>query len=322
MKKFTPKIIILSPQSEIDNLKKLNIADEVTSYLDDDLTKYNNCLVIRFGAGWEPTGCNEAQNEFKYSITHWKDIALNVRKNESIKKISEAVNTPKIYNTNDKLPKNKLFVYRPISHSRGDGFKVIKGGIKVEFNRYATEFVKTDKEIRAWYCGNRVICARRMTKSEKRLSEKFKCRSLWNYGPVWKKTPKNLKKQVLKAAKHIGFKYGAFDIIWNKKTQKWMFLENNSQPAVDTDFLIRFYRNGLKTIINRKIKQMKIDFKKNPPLESKFEVIKFNAGIDALKSLENSSIKINQPKNINIISNKPSFISRILNVWNNPLSPI
>lgn len=270
------KTIILTCHSEFESAKKLGYK-ETFEYLPGYVEDYNNSLIIRWGNGvGYHTKCG-APMEFPNVITNYKDIELNCAKNKASKKLSEVVLTPKLWT--DTVPKNKWAVFRPTSHAGGKDFQVKKGPFKIDGSHYATEFIKSDKEIRVWYCNGRTICARRVTKNQKRLNEKFKCRSLWSY-QFWKKTPKKLHKQVLKAAKQLNFQYGAFDILIGKKG-KYYFLENNTAPSLDHSKVIKFYQSGLKAIVKRKMKQIA----KNPPLETRFKIVSFNAGVEALKSL-------------------------------------
>ena len=303
------KVIILTCNSEIESAKKLGYTDTL-DFLSGNVEKYNTQLIVRWGNGMEYNNQFGSPVEFQNVITKCKSIELNCNKPKALKKLSEVVLTPRLWTK--AVPKRKLAVFRPTAHAAGKDFQVKKGPFQVDSYHYATEFVRSDKEIRVWYCNGKTMCARRVTKNQKRLDEKFKCRSLWSYN-IWKKTPIRLHKQVLKAAKHLGFEYGAFDIIIGKNN-KYYFLENNTAPSLDHSRIIKFYQRGLKSIINKKIKQIEKEWKKNPPLEIQFKVVAFN-----MEKPEDKPQKIGFVNNTNVIPNRPyrpGFLSRILGNWN------
>lgn len=305
------KTFILTCHSEIESAKKLGYED-TTEYLNSSVENYKGDLVVRWGNGMQYNNKFGKPSEFPNVITNYKNIADNCNKRETSEKLSEVVLTPKLYTKN--TPKGKLVVYRPTTHAGGKDFQVLKGPIKIDSNHYATEFIKSEREIRVWYCNGRTMCARRVTKNQKRLSEKFKCRSLWSYD-IWKKTPKGLHKQVLKAAKHLGFQYGAFDIIIGKNNKHY-FLENNTAPSLDHSRVIKFYQRGLKSIINKKTKQLHKEWKKNPPLDMEFKVASFETNNKTLKPTEvfklGTSKPIDKPNLLgNIVTSKRGFFSSL-----------
>lgn len=267
--KYDIKVVILALDGDIEHVKRLKLPYPITHYINENDLKEDTTIVLRWGVGWEP----RAEREFKNHITHYKDIILNCDKFNASKKLAEVVNTPRIY---EKEVKNKkLIVLRPHHHAQGDGFRVERGPFKIPYGQYGKDFIRSEKESRLWICNGRSMMCRRVTQSEKRLAQKFKCRSKWGYSH-WKKTPKYLHKLALKAAKHMGFQYGAFDIIWNPYTKKWVFLEWNSAIALDDEKVIKFFSRGMKSIINRKIKEVTKNLKKYPPLEYKFKVVNYD----------------------------------------------
>lgn len=293
------KVIILTCNSELESAKKLGYENTVT-ILNGITDQYKTDLVVRWGNGAEYVNQFGSASEFPNAITNYKNIELNCSKHECSKKLSEVVLTPKLWTKN--IPRGKLAVYRPTAHASGKDFKVVKGSFNIEPNHYATEFIKSDREIRVWYCNGKTMAARRVTKNQKRLSEEFKCRSLWSY-KIWKKTPKHLHKKAIKAANHLGFKYGAFDIIISKDN-KYYFLENNTAPSLDHSKIIKFYQRGLKSIVNKKSKELTKEWKKNPPLEIQFKVSAFQASPEVLKKLQEEKYQqqlIKQKQNAKVI---------------------
>jgi len=270
MPKDNVKVILLTPQSEKESSEKLGFDTRLNLY--GTIEDFLDTIVIRWGYGYSAYNRAGKECEYKHFITNYKNIQTNCNKLESTQKLSKVVLTPKIYTKN--VPKGKLVVVRPFAHSRGENFEVKKGPLKLKGKTYAADFIKCEKEIRAFYCNGKVMVVSRVTQNEQRLKEKYKCRSLWPYSKPWKKVSKILENQVLKAAKHLGFQYGAFDILC--KNDKYIFLENNTAPSLDSNFVINFYKTGIDQIVNKKTKQVEKYLKENPVAKNTFKVINFD----------------------------------------------
>lgn len=234
-------------------------------YVDD----CENDVIIRWGYGAELYNRQMKLQEFTNVINPSKAIALNCDKNKALQKLASVVNTPKIYLK--KVPKGKLVVYRSTSHTGGNGFNVQRGPIKIEMGRYATEFINTKTEFRVWFANGKTMMARRYTTNKEKLKAKYQCRSSYLYR-FYKKVPKSLHDQVLKAANVIGLISGAADILYYRG--KYYFTELNSSPSIDDSkgMLVKFYKNNLLNFIKKKFKN--VDYQSTNILDlGKFKIV-------------------------------------------------
>src|ERR1017187_773517 len=227
---------------------------------------FDNDIIIRFGNGSSLYGKKGKQiisTEFKNVINPAKAICLNVQKHKALKEFRKVVLTPSIF---EKIvPKNELVVVRPINHTEGLGFSVCRGFLKIPPNHYASKWIKTNTEFRAWFINNQVIIAKRYTTNKNRLAEKYPCRSKWLYR-IYKKCPNKLKEQVLKGANQLGLEFGCADILF--KNKKYFFCEFNTSPSLDDSkgILAKFYRTNLLKLAKKKF---------NYSIEKKMEKITF-----------------------------------------------
>jgi hypothetical protein len=241
-------IKVLTCDSELKSAKKLGF--DTSSYIIGRIEDLKNTLVIRWGNGCSYYNKDGNKSEFINVVQSGDAIRLNCNKNIALWKISKVVKTPKFYVRN--VPSKKLVVYRPTLHTGGKDFKVLRGPIKITKGNYATEFLKAEKELRVWFFGKSVICARRVTNDKTKLKEKFQCRSMWGYS-FWKKTPVKLHKQVILAAKQIGLLFGAADIL--VKDGEYYFTEFNTAPTLDNKTIIKFFKQRLNRMVKNKTKK-------------------------------------------------------------------
>lgn len=281
MNKKNIKVILLSPKSEMESAEKLGF--DTQNGIFGFSENFHDTIFIRWGYGYSNHDKNGKPAEFKHYITNYRNIQVNCNKLESSRKLIKVVCTPKVY-TNS-VPKGKLVVIRPLAHARGEDFQVKKGPLKLKEGFYAADFIKCNKEIRAFYCNGKVMVVTRVSQNPERLNQKFKCRSMWGYSKPWKKVPKTLERQVLKAAKYLGFQYGAFDILF--KDNKWIFLENNTAPSIDSNFVLNFYKDGLNQIVAKKVKLVEKCLKRNPVINNTFRIVNF---VDKNKYTKNINI--------------------------------
>ncbi len=248
-------ITVYTINSELESAKKLGF--ETTTCLYGSTDSFNDRLIIRWGNSYLNNDSKTIKpTEFKNILNFSKNIALNCKKNIALKKLSEVVKTPEIYDK--EVPKNRFAVYRPIWHSNGKDFNVKKGPFKIELDYYATRFIKTNKEYRVFYCSNnggQFLMCRRVTYRKDRKNERFACRSRWSYD-FRKTVPEYLKKNVKLAFDKIGLNYGAADILFLHG--KYYFLELNSAPNLDVPILIEWFQKNIKELIKEKFP----DFKK------------------------------------------------------------
>jgi predicted ATP-grasp superfamily ATP-dependent carboligase len=250
-------VILLTIDSELKSASKLGFKTQ--TYFSDFKENYDNHVIVRWGYGYDVAAkdlifCDS--KDFKNVLNPLESIKLNVRKNEAIQVLSKVVKTPKIYL--DKVPKNKLVVYRPTSHAAGKDFQLKKGPFQIPNGFYATEFIKTDKEVRVFVCGNKTLtCSREKAKK----SDSDICRSNYRYARI-RKTPIRLHRMALKAAKALNLHLCGFDIL--VKNRNYYFLEGNSSVTIETPQVRKFYQTGIKSLINKK-------FPKLPKLVAKKE---------------------------------------------------
>ncbi len=232
-------IKLLTIQSELKSAKNLEF--ETFTYVGDKyIEDFDKDIIVRWGSSYLGYDKNGNYKDYKNVINTSKAINFNCRKNEALEAMSRVVNTPKIYK--HEVPANQLAVYRPTEHSSGKGFSVKKGPFLVKDYYYATEWIDTEVEYRVWFCGDAMLWAQRTSVNKKRLSEEYKCRSLWPYTHKGR-VPTKLKEDVLKAKNAIGLEVGAADILY--KDKKYYFLENNSAPTIDSNKVMNFYKNNL-----------------------------------------------------------------------------
>lgn len=236
--------------SELDSARRLGF--DTTTCIWDRTEEFDSNIVIRWGNSGRHYNKNDYLSEFKNVINNWKSISLNCRKQLALKKLSTVVNTPKIFEK--EVPKGVLAVVRPTAHSSGAGFSVRTGPLNLNRDVYATQFIKTDKEFRTWFCGDQVIGAKRVPLKDIKV-DKFPCRSAWGY--KFCNIPEKLKQQTLLAAKTIGLEVGAADILYHNK--KYYFLELNSGVTVDTKTIREFYQTNLIKLIKKKFPEFKLD---------------------------------------------------------------
>ena len=90
---------------------------------------------------------------------------------------------------------------------------------------------------------------KRVTNSQKRLSEIYPVRSLWPYQKI-NNIPNILKEQVLLAKNKLQLDFGGFDIL--EKDGEYYFLECNSAVSLDAPYIISFFRDNLKKLLDKK----------------------------------------------------------------------
>lgn len=260
-------VIVLTPDHESTARR---IGYPISTYLPYN-TDLKKTVVIRWGNGFQDAPIKDPifseYEDFENVLNKQKSIELNVNKPEALKVLSRVVNTPKAYF--DAVPSRKTVVYRPTSHAKGSGFSLKAGPFLIQKGYYATEFIKTKKEVRVFVCGNRTMtCSREKGKK----SDSDVCRSNWAYRK-FRKSPKRLHAAALKAAKALNLDLCAFDVI--VKGRKYYFLEGNTSPTIEGKSR-QFFQQGIKFLIKRKfphinnrIVELKPQVEDAKPAESK-----------------------------------------------------
>lgn len=277
------KIILFTIQSELDSAKKLGFETRLYPH-GTPVENFNDDLCIRWGMGSQINSKNWEKSEFKRVLNPADSITQNCNKAEALTILSKAVNTPKLYLS--RVPKGKLVVRRPMHHSAGNGFSVQRGFIQLhKGEEYATQYIKTDKEFRVYYCANgggKFMLCRRVTYNKKRQAEKHPCRSKWSYRFL-KVVPNTIKTKVKKAFKVMGLDFGAADILF--KDGKYYFCELNTAVTIDMDIIQKFFRDNLLKLIKEKYPKFKerkgkakafIHFNNRLPAKPAYPVYQFN----------------------------------------------
>lgn len=197
-------------------------------------------IIIRWG------NSNRDHKDFPFVINPSISIERNCDKLETLERISKLVVTPKIYSC--KIPEGKRAVVRRYAHSSGTEFEVCSGPYILPEGFFGTEFLETDEEYRVWFCGNKTFVAKRVPLTEDD-QKAFPCRSNWGYSYRFKGFTL-LRQQTIKCAKELGLDCGAADVL--KVNGKYVFLELNSAPSIDTKTLITFFSENLKELITKK----------------------------------------------------------------------
>lgn len=236
--------IVFTIDSELASAQKLGY--ETCCYIDDYVNAYDNDVIIRWGNSSKVYDSTGSYREFRNIINPSSAICLNCTKPVALRKMSRVVNTPAIYKV--RVPKNKLVVLRPTTHTGGNGFKVVKGPLELRIGReYATDFIPTKTEFRVWFIGNKTLCAKRVAGKYNEVTE-YPCRSNWGYSfcdvhPI-------LHRDTILAAKAIGLDVGAADVLYRKG--KFYFLELNSAPTIDDRKILKFFTSNFDKFIKGK----------------------------------------------------------------------
>jgi len=253
------KIIVLTTGSEEKSARRLGYPTYTYLPYGQNL---KDKVIIRWGNGFLNAPIENIifseTDDFDNVINRQKSIELNVDKPKALQTISKAVLTPKIYLT--AVPNKKIVVFRPKTHSSGQGFQLLKGPFNIVSESYATEYIKTEKEIRVFVCGNKTLtCSREKAKK----ADSDICRS--NYAYVrFRKTPIRLHRMALRATKALNLEVGAFDVL--VKNRKYYFLEFNTAVSVEKQ-ATEFYKKNIPVLIKKRfpaIYNQKVELKPKP----------------------------------------------------------
>ena len=238
---------ILTIGSEVESAKRLGLPIHISKFK-NNVEKFNNDIIIRWGNSNLQKSSRRDSREFKNVINDSNSISKNCHKYLASVELSKVVKVPKLFET--KVPNGLTVVVRPINHASGNDFKIKKGPINLNVGEeYASEFIDTDTEIRAWFINDKIIIAKRVPLSINN-DENIKCRSNWGYSYCYKTVPEKLRKLVMAGAKVLGLEFGCADILVVKN--EYYFLEYNTAPSVDQIRLEKFFKNGLMELCQKK----------------------------------------------------------------------
>lgn len=138
------KLAILTIPSEYRSVKKLGF----DTYLRTDSINFSEKKIfIRWGNSYSILG-----NEYEKVYNKASSISLNCDKLNSKKILQSIVKIPNLFEK--EVPANILSVIRPIEHTGGFSFNIVKGPYKIQAGYYGTEFLQTDLEYRVWFAKN------------------------------------------------------------------------------------------------------------------------------------------------------------------------
>ena len=239
-------IKVLTINSEAKSAKRLGLPTTIGSF-EKRVELLADDIVIRWGNSTQHYNASNYRADFYQVVNPAAAIRANCDKFNSTLALSRVVDTPRLFH--DLVPNGITAVVRPIEHSAGKDFKVKVGEYELRNGEYATEFIKTDTEVRVWFCGNATLCAKRVPMRDTEEGD-FPCRSGWDYHFCFQKTPDSLHMSTLKAAKTIGLDCGAADIL--VKDGIFYFLELNSAPTIDKMRLEKFFKKNLLKLMQNK----------------------------------------------------------------------
>lgn len=238
-------LVIYAFQSDLEKVRRIGFP--TTTYAQLRTYDYANDVVVRWGKSNAPVnGAGAKVRDFLHVLNPAGAIRLNVQKAKALSLLSEVVRTPRIWTK--AVPKRKLAVVRPLTHSQGRDFTVVRGPRRIPRGHYATEFIRTDFEVRVWVCRTgpttgHTMCARRV-KMKKDVEGVYPCRSEWGYR--WMKTPKVLHQMVIKAGAKVGLDVYAADVL--RKGGRWFLTELNSAVCVDARSIREFVQLHLPEV--------------------------------------------------------------------------
>ena len=239
-------IKLITINSELKSAKKLGFPTIVPNDYIVESQHSPNDIIIRWGNSrnlWDDAIIRK--REFRNVINHADKIRFNCQKHKSLAKLGDVVKVPKIYTRN--VPDKLKVVVRNYEHTGGQDFVIKKGPFDLQSGQFAAEFYQTDIEYRVWFCGGKTFCARRVPLNKEDLKAR-PCRANWGYR--YQRISESLKEQTLLAAEHLGLEVGAADILVYKG--KYIFLELNTAPTIDTGRLITFFKKNLNLLLKNK----------------------------------------------------------------------
>lgn len=230
-------LLLYTFQSDFNKVSRIGF--KTTPSMGRFATDYARDIIVRWGKSNLAQDGRGKEVDFMHCLNPARAIKLNTQKAKALMQLSQVVPTPRIWTGRVSL--RGLVVVRPFNHGGGEDFKVVRGPCKLPRGFYATEYIKTNTELRCWFVrtgpDKGFTMAARRVKMKKDIEGIHPCRSQWGYH--WCKAPKGLHLMTLKAATKIGLDIGACDILI--KRGRPVFLETNSAPAVDAKRIREFF---------------------------------------------------------------------------------
>ena len=197
-------------------------------------------------------------------------LQISIDKVAALQALARVVTTPKLFLEGQTLPAGK-YVVRPYVHAQGSDFQLVtsSGNRRVAEGHHATEFIPDTNEYRVWFVRGEYLVARRVPLEAQGNTPTDPCRSTWGYEAVQTCFPK-LKAEMDKARMAIPLDFGAADVLWKEDYDanggRWVFLEINSAPSLDTPRVLRHFQTHLQAIVGPPVAQEVVT--QPPPRES------------------------------------------------------
>lgn len=218
----------------------------VEGYTEDE----DKNISVRWGNSGRTYSKNGLVTDFKNVLNKATSIRTNCVKDKALSILSKVVSVPKFFRSGEKIPKGCDVIYRPVEHTAGQNFRLIKGGNFVcEYGMYAKEYIKTDREWRVYFCGNQTMGCLRYAHKE---GLDPICKSLWSYD--FRRLPDILKEQSFKAKAALDLDFGCFDVL--EKNHEFYYLEGNTACTLDHSAITRFFQRGLEILIKEKFPKL------------------------------------------------------------------
>jgi predicted ATP-grasp superfamily ATP-dependent carboligase len=237
---------LLTIGSELESARRLGLPSYIgnpENYVEDE----KNNIIIRWGNSHLGQNKQGSREEFTNVLNQASAIRSNCDKLKTKEKLKKIVSVPKTFLKI--IPEGVTAVVRPIEHSSGKEFKIVKGYHLLREGEYGSQYIRTNKEVRVWFCGKSTLMARRVPIDDID-DKKDKCRSNWGYSFCYEQTPINIYADVMKAAKKLNLLFGAADILLH--CGEHYILELNSAPSCDLVKLERFYKKNLMRLLQEK----------------------------------------------------------------------
>mgnify|MGYP001611838838 FL=1 len=162
-------VSVVTCESELNSAKRLGFPTYTRLRLDPGHT------VIRCGKSSKL----DNGDEYASVVNKRNSILLNVNKQEALRKIATATDTPAFFV--DRANFDGKVLIRPLEHRAGEDFEVVDGPCDIKSGYYGTAWINTEVEYRVWFAWDHTLIARRVPFGRNRRNDEYPCRSNWGY---------------------------------------------------------------------------------------------------------------------------------------------
>lgn len=237
-------IKVFTISSEEQSARKLGF--ETFTHVEGYTEDQDKNICIRWGNSGRTYSKDGSVKDFKNVLNKAESIRTNCVKDKALALLSKVVSVPTLFRAGDLVTKGCDIIYRPIEHTAGNNFRLIKGGnFRIESGMYGKEYIENNKEWRVFFAGNQVMGCLRYKHKESLDSI---CKSLWSYDFL--RMPESLKEECHKAKEVLNLDFGCWDII--EKNKKYFWLEGNTACTIDHSAILKFFKSGLERIMKER----------------------------------------------------------------------